>query len=111
MKAEEIKTKTPDELKKLLIDLRKDQFNLRFQRTQGTLENTAELRKVRRTIARVKTFLNPVAVQPGKTPSPTTKAKTTKKESPAKETAKKKDTTKATKGTKKDNAKKEEKAA
>lgn len=58
MKAEDLKTKTPDELKKLLLDNRKNQFNLRFQRTGGQLDNTSEIRKTRRTIARIKTFLN-----------------------------------------------------
>ncbi len=58
MKAEELKTKTPDELKKLLLDSKKAQFNLRFQKSGGQLNNTAEIRKTRRTIARIKTFLN-----------------------------------------------------
>ena len=57
MKAEDVKTKTIDELKKLLLDLKKKQFNLRFQRSQGQLENTAEVRSVRRDIARIKTFM------------------------------------------------------
>lgn len=56
--AEDLKGKSPDELKTMLTDLRKQQMNLRFQRAGGGLENTAEMRKVRRTIARVKTFLN-----------------------------------------------------
>ncbi|MCB1681628.1 MAG: 50S ribosomal protein L29 [Rhodospirillales bacterium] len=58
MNAEEIRTKTEDELKALLLELRKAQFNARFQKTQGTLENTSEIRKTRRTIARIKTELN-----------------------------------------------------
>lgn len=58
MKAEDLKTKTVDELQKLLLDTRKGQFNLRFQRTNGQMENTSEIRKTRRTIARIKTFLN-----------------------------------------------------
>ena len=58
MKAEDLKTKTPDELKKLLLENKKAQFNQRFQKTNGALENTAEIRKTRRTIARIKTFLN-----------------------------------------------------
>lgn len=57
MKAEDLKTKTLDELQKLLLDTRKDQMNQRFQRSQGTLENTALQRKTRRNIARIKTFL------------------------------------------------------
>jgi len=63
MKAEDLKTKTPDELKSLLMDLKKKQFNLRFQRSQGQLENTSQIRAARRDIARVKTFLNPAAVK------------------------------------------------
>lgn len=57
MKAEELKTKSEDELKKMLLDLRKDQFNFRFQKRNGTLENTSQMRKARRDIARVKTLL------------------------------------------------------
>ena len=56
--AEDLKGKSPDELNTMLKDLRKQQMNMRFQRAGGTLENTSEMRKVRRTIARVKTFLN-----------------------------------------------------
>ncbi|GJL85939.1 MAG: 50S ribosomal protein L29 [Micavibrio sp.] len=58
MKADDLKTKTADELKKMLLDLRKEQFNLRFQKNGGSLDNTAQMRKIRRTIARAKTFLN-----------------------------------------------------
>jgi large subunit ribosomal protein L29 len=58
MKAEDLKTKTQDELQKLLLDTRKDQMNLRFQKTNGTLDNTSEMRKKRRTVARIKTYLN-----------------------------------------------------
>lgn len=57
MNVEDIRAKTEDELKALLLDLRKNQFNARFQKTQGTLENTSEIRKTRRTIARIKTVL------------------------------------------------------
>ena len=57
MKAEEIRTKTPDQLKTDLAQLQKEQFNLRFQRASGQLENTARVRAVRRDIARIKTFL------------------------------------------------------
>ena len=58
MEAEELKTKTVDELTKLVMDLRKEQFNTRFQRAQGGFENTAQIRKARRTLARIKTILN-----------------------------------------------------
>ncbi len=43
---------------KVVLDLRKDQFNDRFQKAQGALENTAQVRNKRRDIARVKTILN-----------------------------------------------------
>ncbi len=56
MKAEEIRGKTPDELKADLINLRKEAFNLRFQVANGQLENTARVREVRRDIARIKTI-------------------------------------------------------
>ncbi len=58
MSIEDLKTKTADELAKIILDLRKDQFNARFQTAQGTLENTSILRKNRREIARAKTILN-----------------------------------------------------
>ena len=56
MKAEEIRGKTEDELNTTLADLKKEQFNLRFQRASGQLENTARVRQVRRDIARIKTI-------------------------------------------------------
>ena len=55
--ASDIRVKTPDELNALLVDLRKEQFNLRFQRATGQQENTSRVRAVRRDIARVKTIL------------------------------------------------------
>ncbi len=55
--ASDIRAKSPDELKALLVDLRKEQFNLRFQRATGQQENTSRVRTVRRDIARVKTIL------------------------------------------------------
>ncbi len=57
MKAEELKGKTPDQLNDQLLELRKEQFNLRFQKASGQLENTARVRQVRRDIARIKTVL------------------------------------------------------
>jgi large subunit ribosomal protein L29 len=57
MKAEELKGKTFDELKAVLMDLRKEQFGQRFQAVSGQMEKTHEVRKVRRDIARVKTFM------------------------------------------------------
>ena len=58
MKSEELRGKTVDELNDLLLDSKKELFNLRFQRASGQLENTARIREVRRDIARVKTMLN-----------------------------------------------------
>ena len=55
MKAEDLRTKSPDELTDQLGALKKEQFNLRFQRATGQLEKTARIREVRRDIARVKT--------------------------------------------------------
>jgi large subunit ribosomal protein L29 len=57
MKADDVRVKTPDQLKTDLVQLQKEQFNLRFQRASGQLENTARVRAVRRDIARIKTFL------------------------------------------------------
>ena len=56
MKAADVRLKTPDELKDQLAELKKEQFNLRFQRASGQLENTARVRVVRRDIARIKTI-------------------------------------------------------
>ena len=55
MKAQQIRHMTLDELDDQLAKLKKEQFNLRFQRASGQLENTARVREVRRDIARVKT--------------------------------------------------------
>lgn len=58
MKASDIRAKSEDELKQHLVDLRKEAFNLRFQKASGQLENTARVRQVRRTIAQIKTILH-----------------------------------------------------
>jgi large subunit ribosomal protein L29 len=55
MKTEDLRAKTPDELTDQLLNLKKEQFNLRFQRATGQLEKTARIREVRRDIARIKT--------------------------------------------------------
>ena len=57
MKAEELRAKSPDELKTDLMSLKKEAFNLRFQKATGQLENTARVRQVRRDIARIKTTI------------------------------------------------------
>jgi large subunit ribosomal protein L29 len=58
MKASEMKSKSVDELSGDLTTLRKEQFNLRFQRASGQLENTSRVRQVRRDIARIVTVLS-----------------------------------------------------
>ncbi len=55
-KAGDVRAKTPDQLADLLLDLRKEQFNLRFQRATGQQEGTGRVRECRREIARVKTI-------------------------------------------------------
>ena len=65
MKIVELKGKSPDELKDSLLNLRKEQFNLRFQRASGQLENTARVRAIRRDIARIKMLLGNLAGQAG----------------------------------------------
>ena len=57
MKPSDLRPKTDDELKTQLAELRKEQFNLRFQKSSGQLENTARVRQVRRDIARLQTLL------------------------------------------------------
>jgi large subunit ribosomal protein L29 len=58
MAIDDFRTKSDDELGSELITLKKEAFNLRFQRASGQLENTARMRDVRRSIARVKTVLS-----------------------------------------------------
>jgi large subunit ribosomal protein L29 len=57
MKASDVRSKTADELKDQLVALKKEQFNLRFQRATQQLEKPAQVKKVRRDIARIKTIL------------------------------------------------------
>jgi large subunit ribosomal protein L29 len=57
MKADDVRHKSEDELKTELAGLRKEAFNLRFQKATGQLENTARVSQVRRDIARIKTIL------------------------------------------------------
>ena len=52
----DLKSMTQDQLQDELLSLKKEQFNLRFQRATGQLENTSRVREVRRDIARVKTL-------------------------------------------------------
>lgn len=57
-KATDVRAKTADELKTMVLDLRREQFNLRFQRaTQAEGANPSRMRDVRRSIARAKTIM------------------------------------------------------
>jgi large subunit ribosomal protein L29 len=56
-KADEFRTKSTDELTDQIAKLKKEQFNLRFQKANGQLEKTARIRAVRRDIARIETIL------------------------------------------------------
>ncbi|MET3559965.1 large subunit ribosomal protein L29 [Bartonella japonica] len=58
MRATELRAQTLDQMKDELAKLKKEQFNLRFQKATGQLEKTARVRQVRRDIARVKTLLH-----------------------------------------------------
>ena len=57
MNAQELRDKTPDQLREELSNLKKEAFNLRFQQATGQLENTARMRSVKRDGARVRTVL------------------------------------------------------
>jgi len=61
--ANKVRARTTDELEGQLLNLKKEQFNLRFQRASGQLGNTARVRQVRREIARVKTILGEYALK------------------------------------------------
>ena len=58
MNAQELRNKTPDQLRDDLAQLKKEAFNLRFQQATGQMENTARMKTVRRDVARVMTVLN-----------------------------------------------------
>ena len=55
MKFADVKAMTKDQLKDEVLKLKKEQFNLRFQKATGQIENTARIRQIRRDIARLKT--------------------------------------------------------
>lgn len=65
MDIDDIRSKTPDQLTDELVKLKKEQFNLRFQKATGQLENVARVRDLRRTIARIKTVMTERAANPG----------------------------------------------
>jgi len=56
MNATDVRAMSTDQLKEKLLELKKEQFNLRFQRATGQLEKTGRVREVRRAIARIKTI-------------------------------------------------------
>ncbi len=58
MEAKDYRAKSDSDLNKELIELRKEQFNLRMQRGSGQLSNTARFGQVRKEIARIKTIMN-----------------------------------------------------
>ncbi|GAA4215992.1 50S ribosomal protein L29 [Sagittula sp. NFXS13] len=58
MSAQDLRDKTPDQLRDQLVQLKKEAFNLRFQMATGEVQNSARIRQVRREVARVKTILN-----------------------------------------------------
>jgi large subunit ribosomal protein L29 len=62
MKASELRTKSSADLKKELLERRKEQFNLRMQKATGQLTQADQVKKVRRDIARIKTLLNEVVM-------------------------------------------------
>ena len=57
MKSVEVRDLSDDELSSKLLELKREQFNLRFQRVSGQLEKTARISEVRKDIARIKTIL------------------------------------------------------
>ncbi len=57
MKIDEVRGLTPDQLAESLINLKKEQFNLRFQKATGQIEKTHRVDQVRKDIARIKTVL------------------------------------------------------
>ena len=63
MNASELRDKNPDQLREDLVALKKEAFNLRFQQATNQMENTAQMRRVRRDAARVKTILSEKAAQ------------------------------------------------
>ena len=87
-KVGDFRDRSDDQLNDELTKLKKEQFNLRFQRASGQLENTARFRVVRRDIARIMTVLGGRAS--GAEAKPTKPAKTTKTKKPAKRAGAKK---------------------
>jgi len=68
MKADDVRSRTDDELRDRLLALKKEQFNLRFQKASGQLGNASRFRTVRREIARIKTVMGDRRRQAGTHP-------------------------------------------
>ena len=62
MEAKELRERTMDQLTETLETLKKEGFNLRFQQATGQVENTAQMRRARRDVARVKTIIKEKSV-------------------------------------------------
>ena len=62
----DLKAMTTDQLNEELVKLKKEQFNLRFQKATGQLENTARMNAIRKDVARIKTVLNQKAAEAAK---------------------------------------------
>lgn len=85
MKTAELRAKSKEELNELVLSLKKERFNLRFQEATGALESKLRFREVKKTIARAKTLLNeqPGSVKPKAAAAPKAE-KTAAKKKPAK---------------------------
>ena len=76
LKVEDIRAMSPDQMEDAILNLKKERFNLRFQRATGQLENTSRVRQVRRDIARIKTIAGQKrAAAPAGQAAPATKPK------------------------------------
>ncbi|MCY4445672.1 MAG: 50S ribosomal protein L29 [Rhodobacteraceae bacterium] len=58
MDTRQLREKTPDELRNMHLELKKEAFNIRFRLVEGNFQNTARIKEVRRDIARINTILN-----------------------------------------------------
>jgi large subunit ribosomal protein L29 len=83
MKAGEFRSMSLDQIDDQLTKLKKEQFNLRFQRASGQLENTSRVRQVRRDIARAMTIARQKQTGAADTPPPAAKTKTKSAAKPA----------------------------
>ena len=63
MKAAELRSRKPEELQVMLLDLLREQFNLRMQKGSGQLGKPSRFKDVRREIARIKTVINEAAIR------------------------------------------------